>query len=318
MENKELYYKVFSTLSPEVDPDLLASKIRSTEITRTSIPRRLILIAAVISAFSLIVVAAGIHYHWLSPFLSNSDSNPQIELQTQNVNEFGQLNGITYGFGRVLSEGSIVYMEISMETEKEQPLPELCNDTALFIKLLREDGSLENLNFCGTWHRIDDGSKTGYAQYTYCAQIQDMGAECLAGKTLHIGLWAPEWDKKTIYGTPMAEFISTNVEVQLGEVRHEKICESIGVRLTSLGVDIQGYEFFGQGKLREPMLLEIPCGVILNNGSRVPLTGVSIMYYEDVKSEDYWNSGRLTQMIDVNDAIGIYLGETDHLFQETT
>jgi len=314
METKEQYCKVFSALPPEADPELLAGKIRCTGNRRSSLPRRVILIAAVVSVLSLIVVASGIHRHWLSPFLSNSEENSRIEQKTQNAVAVGQLNGITYRFGRALSEGTIVYIEISMEAEDGHPLPELFEDSVLSIYLLQEDGFLEHIGFTGASYRIDDGSQKGYAQYTYCAHLQEVLAESLVGKTLHIGLWTPDWENETIYGSPMKEFLSTSIEVQLEKVRQETICESIGVRLTALSVEIQGYEFFGQGELGRPMLLEIPCGVLLKDGARVPLTGVSIMYYEDVKSEDYWNNGSLTQMIHVDDAIGIYLGEQEYFF----
>lgn len=293
------------------------------------LPRTLIA-AAVVVCLIVSVAAVGYTAGWLDRWLdTNSDVN-YFKTNTLYPDIEGTADGLTVTLDKFLCDGPFVYFQVTMRSEEEIKTSYYdnvmtCVSYPEFIPYVDPQTGKQALDFgpsssCAD-QRLDDGSDPRVR--TYAIRVSLRMLESYTGDTLILSLGkipsAEEVEAAFPHGVAVEELLTYEFTFENKNYREAKLENGTQIRINSLGVGIQGYEFFGwadeNGNYKEGTLDATVCGVILKDGTRLNFLTSTLGYDERCSSEEYWNNSPLPEVIDPEDVVAIFSEDTVYPLQ---
>lgn len=317
----DLIRSSFNNLTPSEDLEEKIMKATHEKKSKRKYLPRLIIAAAVIVTLVISVAAAG-YAGWLDQWL-NTNSDPQyFKDNTQYPNVEGSTEGISVTLDKFLCDGAYVYYQVTLQSDNgfsSESYWELVHTEIAYtqpIAYIDPETQTERYDYgpggAGADCRLDDGSNpkvrtyavryalNGYKKYDNCSLVL-----CISREPIK-----EEVDAAFPDGVALVELLRYEFKPVDNVLREAALEDGTKIRINSLGVGIQGYEFFGwadeNGNYKIGTLDATVCGVVLKDGTRLNFLTSTLGYDERCSSEEYWNNSPLPEVINPEDVVAIF------------
>ena len=320
MKLNELIQHSFETLEPS---DTLAQNILNVTQKKTNqriLPRAFIA-AAIVSCMILSVAAVGLTTGWLDAWFDTDSNEDYLNSSTVYPAISNTVDGLTLTLDKLLTDGPFLYFQLTVESDQGEA-PEVFTDIYPAVRYLepiaythRETGT-ELLDHgpgvVGSDCRLDDGSNPGCKTYTIALTLNSM--ECYEVDRLILKFYLNPSEEELAaafpYGVPAKELLQFEFATKNSRYREASMVDGTPVRLYSLGISIQGYEFFGytdeNGNRTDGTIDATPYGIVLKDGTKMHFRTATLGYDDNIPSEQWWNACPLGQVINPEDVVAVF------------